>query len=190
MRTGDGPPKGTKATGAADYMSSSGQSQPGGGSCPHCGRPFKKRRSGSRHVRRGAYAFSAALIFAGLVAGGLIKRHEDNRTAARRQAASLQLIAHREQLSEEATNRRTSRVQLETAIAADARKLSRHGVLEGPIQGATCTPMEGPESTSPGPSITTYNCIAVRRRRGRTIEGARFFATINGRSGRFTFGGD
>jgi len=167
----------------------SGQSQTAGGYCPHCGHPFVAPRRLSTRARRGLYAAVALLILAATGTAVILKINHDRDVKRQHKTAASQLLGHREQVEEEARNREVSEAQLERSIAGDARKLARAGVLEGPILGATCTPMSDPRAGL-GPSTTSYNCIVIKRRRGRTIEGARFFASIDARTGHFTFGGD
>jgi hypothetical protein len=79
--------------------------------------------------------------------------------------------------------------ELQTVIAADARLMVRTHVLNGPILGATCTPME--RGGAPVIASTLhFNCIAIQRRRGKTIEGARYFGSINVDTGSHFYKGD
>jgi hypothetical protein len=163
------------------------QSHANGRYCPQCGRRFVGgSRRLSKRAQRVAYATVAVLLLAGAGTSVILVRDHDRGANMRRVAA----LARREQVEEEARNRTIGERQVERSIAADARKLARAGALDGPILGATCTPMSGPTTNNLASSIVSYNCIAIRRRRGRTIEGARFFATVDPRTRRFTFGGD
>lgn len=118
----------------------------------------------------------------------LVRNHE--RDAQRQHNAAMAHLDRREAAEEEAKTLAVAERQLAPTIAHDARKLVRGHVLDGPIVGATCTTMGAPTTSDVGSRVVSYNCIAIQRRRGRTIEGARFFATLDSRTGNVTFHGD
>ena len=88
-----------------------------------------------------------------------------------------------------ATLRKTYESKLESAIVADANLMVQVGRLPGPVLGVACTPME--QGGTPVIDNTLhYNCIAIRRRSGSMLEGARYFGTINVETGGYTYHGD
>jgi hypothetical protein len=158
--------------------------------CPHCGRSFRARRGIRQRWGRRAYVIAAILVVViGAGAVVLLVRNHD-RNARRRHNAAVARLARQEALEEEAKNLKVAERQLAPTIAHDARKLVRGHVLDGPIVGATCTLMGAPTVSDVGSRVVRYNCIAIQRRRAHTIEGARFFATIDSRTGNVTFHGD
>jgi hypothetical protein len=137
---------------------------------------------GTRGVRRVAYASGVALVVAGATVGVVVSLDHG---AARSSTA----LAHREQVEEGETNLIRAKSRLEQAILTDARTLAGRGALNGPILGVSCTSMVRSASGNHA-TISSYNCLAIRRRRGRTLEGTRFLATIDASSGSYTFSGD
>lgn len=127
---------------------------------------------------------------AGIGAGVIVKHNHDQAVTRQRAAARVEQRERRSEMAEEARLRRADELKLERTIASDARELAEIGKLDGPILGATCSPMSGGSAANLSSSTGSFNCIAIRKRRGRTIEGARFFGTIDFRSGNYTFRGD
>jgi hypothetical protein len=174
---------------AAPRSDESDRPAPSIGRCPRCGQRCTLGRTCRARSWRGAFALAGLLLLA-TVGAALVVIHRHDRDEKKQQATTLARRLAREERAEEAKALPALEARLDRSIAADARKLARAGALDGPILGATCTPLRAPASTGANSSTESYNCIAIRRRRGRTIEGARFFATIDARTGGFTFGGD
>jgi hypothetical protein len=158
-----------------------------------------------------ALAALAVLVVAGVVTGllgGSGHARGSRPSASQAQAQRLATQAQRQQparspmqmyQSAVATGerqRKTLERELEAAIARDGRSLVSRHYLRGPVIGSTCTLMGSIESTAEG-VIGHYNCMAIRRRIENlfkgvppTLEGARFFATINLTAGSYTYRGD
>jgi hypothetical protein len=166
------------------------RSQIRGGVCPHCGQPFAKRRWLPAWTRRATYTSVAVLSLVVVGIGTILWLNHDPSAKRRHAATLMRLEGQREQVEEETKNVRDAERRLPGMIARDASGLARLRKLGGPILGVACTPMNGPNTRGLGASVRSYNCIAIQRRRGRTIEGARFFATIDAHNGAITFGGD
>jgi hypothetical protein len=158
-------------------------------SCPHCGRRPTGSLKPPARPRRRAYYIAGLLALVAAGAGTIVILRHSQDQKKQRAAALAARLAHLEQVEEEKL-RPALEGRLEQAIASDARKLARAGALGGPILGATCTSMSMPGTTGAVSSTRSYNCIAIQRRRGLTIEGARFFGTIDTRTDGFTFHGD
>lgn len=85
--------------------------------------------------------------------------------------------------------RKAIEAELEASIARDGRILAGRGFLRGPVIGSTCTLMGSIASTAAG-VVGRYNCLAIKRKIDQTLEGARFFGTINFTTRTYTFRGD
>lgn len=99
-------------------------------------------------------------------------------------------------ISDPAQRRKALEGELEASIERDGRILLGAHYLEGPIVGSTCTLMGAIESTAKG-VVGHYNCMAIKRRIPNlfkeappTLEGARFFGTINFTANTYTYRGD
>jgi hypothetical protein len=78
--------------------------------------------------------------------------------------------------------------RLESVIEADARLMVRTHVFHGPIVGVTCTAAE--RGGTPVVNDTLhFNCIAIQRRHGKVLEGARYLATIDPETGTYSYHG-
>ena len=112
------------------------------------------------------------------------------------QPASTHAQIHQSAVRAGSRQRAALERELDAAIERDGRVLVNRHYLAGPVIGSTCTLMGSIESTAEG-VVGHYNCMAIKRRienlfKGAppTLEGARFFATINFTASNYTYRGD
>jgi hypothetical protein len=129
------------------------------------------------------------VFFAGFGLKGIVS--QDGVLATPRQRPSTPAASRQRtrELATSARSRRTYESQLEATILADARLMVRVHYFRGPILGVACTPAEAAGRPIID-SVIHLNCLAIKRRVGRTLEGARYLASINLLTGDHTYRGD
>lgn len=188
----------------------SAQSQTRSDTCPHCGASFirsrsmraKKRIKGmSKRRKIVLLGIVAGLLLGGVAAGVIAKVNHDNQVAKEnKEADEARELAHKEAAEEEkaeaemqhieAKYGHAAQAELEEAITDDANSEAEEGFSES-VSETQCEPDGG--VLRPNLAAQDFHCIAITNEESSgQYEGYRYSATINYKSGEFTwrFGGE
>lgn len=178
------------------------QSRTNGAFCPNCGKSYVHSRPSRKTIKIAAIALAAVIILGGGTAAiaqtvmhnnevvaqeAAAKKKEAAATAAAQKVAA-EATAQRASDSAERALRMTSVGEIEASITTDAQSRVAEGVLDGPIDKSSCTPLGGGSTDDLTAITTTFTCIAINKENADgTASGYRFSATMNWDDGSYTW---
>ena len=178
------------------------QSRTNGAYCPNCGKPFVHSRASRKTVKIAAIAIAAVIVLGGataVIARTVMHSNEvvAQETAAKKEKAA-EAAAAAEVAAEEAAQealdsaerdlRMTTVGEIEASITTDAQARVVEGILDGPIDKSSCTPLGGGSTDDLTAITTTFTCIAINKvNADGTASGYKFSATMNWDDGSYTW---
>ncbi|TFC36230.1 zinc ribbon domain-containing protein [Cryobacterium sp. TMT2-42-4] len=178
------------------------QSRTNGAFCPNCGKPFVHSRASRKTVKIAAIAIAALIVLGGgtaVISRTVVHNNEvvAQEAAAKKEKAAEVAVAAKvaaEEAAQEALDsaerdvRMTTVGEIEASITTDAQARVVEGILDGPIDKSSCTPLGGGSTDDLTAITTTFTCIAINKENADgTASGYRFSATMNWDDGSYTW---